>query len=104
MTEVDDDPLAVLSHATLSQIPEFVEQVPFEAIRFIPEAGQLNDALSREGLRGKWGCILAQRLRSSARADGWRRIWVQTLLFAPAPPRMPGWGRNAAGDEQFGLR
>jgi L-cysteine desulfidase len=36
----DSDPLAVLSHATLSQIVEFVEQVPFEAIRFILEAAR----------------------------------------------------------------
>ena len=57
VTEVDDDPLAVLSHATLSQILEFVEQVPFEAIRFILEAGQLNDAPPR--MPG-WG---AQRCR-----------------------------------------
>ena len=35
----NDDPLAVLSTTTLSQILEFVEQVPFDAIRFILDAG-----------------------------------------------------------------
>jgi L-cysteine desulfidase len=76
---------------TLSQILEFVEQVPFDAIRFILEAARLNDALSREGLSGKWGLHIGATLINSARADGWRRIWVQTLLSAPARPRMPEW-------------
>ena len=70
VTEVDDNPLAVLSHATLSQILEFVEQVPYEAIRFILEAGQLNDALSREGLSGKWGLHIGATLEKQ-RSRGW---------------------------------
>lgn len=69
-TEVSNDPLAVLSNTTLSQILEFVEQVPFEAIRFILEAGQLNDALSREGLSGKWGLHVGATLNKQ-RAHGW---------------------------------
>lgn len=69
-TEVSNDPLAVLSNTTLSQILEFVEQVPFEAIRFILEAGQLNDALSREGLNGKWGLHVGATLNKQ-RARGW---------------------------------
>lgn len=69
-TEVSNDPLAVLSNTTLSQILEFVEQVPFEAIRFILEAGQLNDALSREGLIGKWGLHVGATLNKQ-RARGW---------------------------------
>lgn len=69
-TEVSNDPLAVLSNTTLSQILEFVEQVPFEAIRFILEAGQLNDALSREGLSGKWGLHVGATLNKQ-RARGW---------------------------------
>ncbi|WP_370552110.1 serine dehydratase subunit alpha family protein, partial [Enterobacter cloacae complex sp. P12RS] len=68
--EVSNDPLAVLSNTTLSQILEFVEQVPFEAIRFILEAGQLNDALSREGLSGKWGLHIGTTLNKQ-RARGW---------------------------------
>ncbi|MBE3211035.1 serine dehydratase subunit alpha family protein, partial [Enterobacter cloacae complex sp. P32C] len=68
--EVSNDPLAVLSNTTLSQIQEFVEQVPFEAIRFILEAGQLNDALSREGLSGKWGLHIGATLIKQ-RARGW---------------------------------
>ena len=58
-----DDPLAVLSRTTLSQILEFVEQVPFPAIRFILEAARLNDALSREGLTGKWGLHIGATLQ-----------------------------------------
>ena len=69
-TDVSNDPLAVLSNTTLSQILEFVEQVPFDAIRFILEAGQLNDALSREGLSGKWGLHIGATL-SKQRARGW---------------------------------
>ena len=57
-----DDPLEVLSTTTLSQILEFVEQVPFDAIRFILDAGRLNDALSREGLRGNWGLHIGATL------------------------------------------
>ncbi|EKS6930130.1 MULTISPECIES: L-cysteine desulfidase family protein [Enterobacter] len=68
--EVSNDPLAVLSNTTLSQILEFVEQVPSEAIRFILEAGQLNDALSREGLSGKWGLHIGATLIKQ-RARGW---------------------------------
>ncbi|HDR2820041.1 TPA: serine dehydratase subunit alpha family protein [Enterobacter bugandensis] len=68
--EVSNDPLAVLSNTTLSQILEFVEQVPSKAIRFILEAGQLNDALSREGLSGKWGLHIGATLIKQ-RARGW---------------------------------
>ncbi|EPA9095182.1 serine dehydratase subunit alpha family protein [Enterobacter hormaechei] len=66
----NDDPLAVLSTTTLSQILEFVEQVPFDAIRFILDAGRLNDALSREGLRGNWGLHIGVTLNKQ-RARGW---------------------------------
>ncbi|ELW1646210.1 serine dehydratase subunit alpha family protein [Enterobacter oligotrophicus] len=68
--QVTDDPLAVLSNTTLSQILEFVEQVPFEAIRFILDAGRLNDALSREGLSGKWGLHIGATLHKQ-RSRGW---------------------------------
>ncbi|NJQ20426.1 serine dehydratase subunit alpha family protein [Pantoea sp. LS15] len=68
--EVSDDPLAVLSNTTLSQILEFVEHIPFEAIRFILEAGKLNDALSREGLSGKWGLHIGATLNKQ-RSRGW---------------------------------
>ncbi|HIE5389252.1 TPA: serine dehydratase subunit alpha family protein [Enterobacter cancerogenus] len=68
--EVNDDPLAVLANATLSQIVEFAEQVPLEAIRFILDAGRLNDALSREGLSGSWGLHVGATL-SKQRSRGW---------------------------------
>jgi L-cysteine desulfidase len=69
-SQAKDDPLAVLSNTTLSQILEFVEQVPFDAIRFILDAGRLNDALSREGLRSKWGLHIGATL-DKQRACGW---------------------------------
>lgn len=66
----DDDPLAVLSTATLSQIFEFAGHVPFADIRFILEAARLNDALSREGLSGKWGLHIGATLQKQ-RERGW---------------------------------
>ncbi|WP_449556528.1 L-cysteine desulfidase family protein [Huaxiibacter chinensis] len=57
------DPLAVLADTTLAEILEFVEQVPFLAIRFILEAAHLNDRLSHEGLSGKWGLHIGATLR-----------------------------------------
>ncbi|MFT4292161.1 serine dehydratase subunit alpha family protein [Enterobacter soli] len=68
--EMGGNPLVVFSHTTLSQIVEFVEQVPFDAIRFILEAARLNDALSREGLSGKWGLHIGATLHKQ-RARGW---------------------------------
>ncbi|MBM3070068.1 serine dehydratase subunit alpha family protein [Enterobacter sp. RHBSTW-00994] len=65
-----NDPLAILSCTTLLQILEFVEQVPFDAIRFILEAGHLNDALSREGLTGRWGLHIGATLNKQ-RVRGW---------------------------------
>ncbi|MGK3225205.1 serine dehydratase subunit alpha family protein [Enterobacter soli] len=68
--EMGGDQLVMFSHTTLSQIVEFVEQVPFDAIRFILEAAHLNDALSREGLSGKWGLHIGATLHKQ-RARGW---------------------------------
>jgi len=68
--EVNDDPLAALANATLSQIVEFAEQVPLESIRFILDAGRLNDALSREGLSGSWGLHVGATLNKQ-RSRGW---------------------------------
>ncbi|HDR2625343.1 serine dehydratase subunit alpha family protein [Enterobacter cancerogenus] len=68
--EVNADPLSVLSDTTLTQIVAFAEQVPFGAIRFILQAGELNDALSREGLSGKWGLHIGATL-TKQRSRGW---------------------------------
>lgn len=68
--EVNADPLSVLSDTTLAQIVAFAEQVPFGAIRFILQAGELNDALSREGLSGKWGLHIGATL-TKQRSRGW---------------------------------
>lgn len=50
-----DSPLAVLSTTSLEEILAFVNNVPFDDIRFILDAARLNGALSQEGLRGSWG-------------------------------------------------
>lgn len=56
-------PLAVLSNTSLRSILQFVNAVPFEAIRFILDAARLNGALSQEGLRGSWGLHIGATLK-----------------------------------------
>jgi len=88
-----DDPLAMLSRTTLSQILEFVEQVPFSEIAFILEAAHLNDALSREGLTGQWGLHIGatlnkQRSRGLMAQDLGSDIVIRTSAASDA--RMGG--------------
>lgn len=88
-----DDPLAMLSRTTLSQILEFVEQVPFSKIGFILEAARLNDALSREGLNGQWGLHIGatlnkQRSRGFMAQDLGSDIVIRTSAASDA--RMGG--------------
>ncbi|MDK9604062.1 L-cysteine desulfidase family protein [Lelliottia wanjuensis] len=88
-----DDPLAMLSRTTLSQILEFVEQVPFSDIAFILEAAHLNDALSREGLTGQWGLHIGatlnkQRSRGLMAQDLGSDIVIRTSAASDA--RMGG--------------
>ncbi|WP_312455394.1 serine dehydratase subunit alpha family protein [Pseudescherichia sp.] len=61
--ESSEDPLAVLSQTTLRAILAFIEQAPFERIRFILDAGRINDALSREGLAQEWGLHIGTTLQ-----------------------------------------
>lgn len=87
------DPLAVMSHTSLAQILDFAEQVPFSAIRFILEAARLNDALSREGLKGNWGLhigatLVRQRERGFIASDLGSEILVRTSAASDA--RMGG--------------
>lgn len=65
-----ESPLAVLSRTKLIAIFDFIEQVPFDDIRFILQSAQLNDALSQEGLTGRWGLGVGATLRKQ-RAKGW---------------------------------
>lgn len=55
-------PLAVMARTSLQEIVRFIEHVPFEDIRFILDAARLNDALSREGLSGRWGLHIGATL------------------------------------------
>lgn len=57
-----DDSLTILSHSSLAEILTFINQVSFEDIRFILEAARLNDALSQEGLCGRWGLHIGATL------------------------------------------
>lgn len=57
-----DSPLAVLSTTSLEEILAFVNNVPFDDIRFILDAARLNGALSQEGLRGSWGLHIGATL------------------------------------------
>lgn len=57
-----DSPLAVLSTTSLEEILAFVNNVPFDDIRFILDAARLNGELSQEGLRGSWGLHIGATL------------------------------------------
>ena len=65
--QAEDDSLeeknAFLNGLSVQAIIEFAEQVPLEKIEFIKEAGELNDALSKEGLTGKYGLAIGHALR-----------------------------------------
>lgn len=56
------NPLESLASATLAEIVDFAIQIPFEAIRFILDSAQMNDALSRQGLQSEWGLHLGRTL------------------------------------------
>jgi len=60
--EAQASPLDVLAETSLQEILTFVNAVPFDDIRFILDAARLNGALSREGLRGKWGLHIGATL------------------------------------------
>lgn len=88
-----EDPLAVLSHSSLEDILTFIEQVPFEDIRFILEAARLNDALSKEGLRGRWGLHIGATLEKQCERglmsnDLFSQILIRTSAASDA--RMGG--------------
>nr|WP_318384284.1 serine dehydratase subunit alpha family protein [uncultured Enterobacter sp.] len=97
LTESDagagDDPLAVLAQTSLNGILDFVQRVPFARIRFILESARLNDALSQEGLSGKWGLHIGATLekqcaRGLMASDLASRIVIRTSAASDA--RMGG--------------
>ncbi|WP_054177423.1 serine dehydratase subunit alpha family protein [Citrobacter sp. CtB7.12] len=59
----NDVPDVILSQSSLREIVYFAENCPFSDISFILEAARLNDALSREGLSGKWGMHIGATLQ-----------------------------------------
>ncbi len=52
-----------LEAATARNIYEFVQNVPFESIKFILEAATLNEALSQEGLKNEYGLHIGTTLQ-----------------------------------------
>ncbi|AFJ47875.1 putative inner membrane protein [Shimwellia blattae DSM 4481 = NBRC 105725] len=64
-----ESPLEVMAQASLADIVNFTEQVPFADIRFILDAARLNGELSREGMSGRWGLHIGATL-ARQRAKG----------------------------------
>ncbi|VDY65375.1 Serine dehydratase alpha chain [Shimwellia blattae] len=58
-----------MAQASLADIVNFTEQVPFADIRFILDAARLNGELSREGMSGRWGLHIGATL-ARQRAKG----------------------------------
>lgn len=56
-------------YVTLRQILEFAEKAPLEELIFINQAAELNDALSREGLKGQWGLQTGRTLNRQTRPE-----------------------------------
>lgn len=86
-------PLQVLAQTSLREIVDFIERVPFDDIRFILDAAHLNEALSREGLRGQWGLhvgatLQKQRARGLMASDLASDIVIRTSAASDA--RMGG--------------
>ncbi len=54
---------AFLQKLSICEIVEFAEQVPLEAIDFMKQAGEVNDALSKEGLTRKYGLAIGSAMR-----------------------------------------
>lgn len=91
--ECADTALDVLSRTSLKEILAFAEQVPLACIRFILQAVQLNDALSKEGLRSKWGLHIGatlqkQQMRGLLADDLLTAILIRTSAASDA--RMGG--------------
>lgn len=82
-------PLQVLAQTSLREIVDFIERVPFDDIRFILDAAHLNEALSREGLRGQWGLhvgatLQKQRARGLMASDLASDIVIRTSAASDA--------------------
>lgn len=54
---------AFLNGLSVKEIIEFAEQVPLEAVKFMEQAELLNDALSKEGLTGKYGLAIGHAMQ-----------------------------------------
>lgn len=88
-----DDPLTILSHSSLVEILTFINQVSFEDIRFILEAARLNDALSQEGLRGRWGLHIGATLEKQCERGLMAKDLLSEILIrtsAASDARMGG--------------
>lgn len=95
-TSCDDgeaDKLEFLHSLSIKDILDFAEHVPLANIQFIKQAENLNDALSKEGLTGKYGlrigCTMEKGIKEGLLAgDLAREIQVRTVAASDA--RMGG--------------
>lgn len=88
-----DDKKAFLHTLSVKEILAFAEQAPLEEIRFIKEAEDLNDALSKEGLTGKYGLKIGRTLQDAQESgmtgkDLQNEILIRTVAASDA--RMGG--------------
>ena len=87
------DKIAFLQSLSIKDILEFAENIPLANIQFIKNAENLNDALSKEGLTGKYGlrigCTMEKHIKEGLLAgDLAREIQVRTVAASDA--RMGG--------------
>ncbi|WP_297201714.1 L-serine ammonia-lyase, iron-sulfur-dependent, subunit alpha [uncultured Pluralibacter sp.] len=73
--DIAQSPLEALSRTSLQEIVTFAQEVPLDKIRFILDAARINDALSQEGLHGKWGLHVGRTLQK----QGLRGLIAQDL-------------------------
>ncbi len=102
-----DDKAEFLQQLKLADILAFAEQVPLEQISFIGEAEKLNDALSQEGLTGRYGihvgCSLAkQREQGLIGNDLLSQVVIRTVGASDARmggAKLPAMTNSGSGNQ-----
>ncbi|OOF84010.1 hypothetical protein BKG92_01390 [Rodentibacter ratti] len=89
----DTDPYEIFKQVTAREIFEFSCEVALDKIRFIGQAGELNRALSNEGLRENYGLHIGRTLRKQVGSglisdDLLSKIMIETTAASDA--RMGG--------------
>lgn len=93
--DCEDSPLLAdgLSSVSLEDIYAFVQNTPFEELRFLLEGASMNKAISEEGLRGEYGLQVGRKMSQQSAhnlfgADVANRIIAATAAASDA--RMDG--------------